>query len=105
MQPVTTHKGKKVKPTHLIHYHGGPIGSMKTAWRGLREEAGFMVPNPAWTPVAPETVPQMIPDLRVNSYSIRHTMGRELRKRRVPAVEISLMLGHLPREEASTSLA
>lgn len=30
----------------------------------------------------------------VNLYSIRHTMARELRKRRVPAEQIELMLGH-----------
>ena len=62
--------------THLISYCGRPIRSLKTAWGRLRDAAE--------------------PDNDVTPYSIRHTMGRELRRRRVPSEEISIMLGHLP---------
>ena len=34
----------------------------------------------------------------MNGYSLRHTMSRELRKRRVPAEQIELMLGHAPHD-------
>ena len=37
------------------------------------------------------------------SYSIRHTLARELRKRRVPTEQISLFLGHLPSGVAATT--
>lgn len=69
---------------HLVHYHGRQIGSIKTAWRALRKTAGL--------------------DDRVNPYSIRHTMGRELRRRRVPADQISIMLGHRPVNVKRTDL-
>lgn len=39
----------------------------------------------------------------VNGYSLRHTMARELRKRRVPAEQIELMLGHA-RPDSTTQI-
>ncbi|MBM3525426.1 MAG: hypothetical protein FJX57_20965 [Alphaproteobacteria bacterium] len=41
--------------------------------------------------------------MRVTPYSIRHTMARELRKRRVPTEQISLFLGHVPVGVAATT--
>lgn len=101
-EPARTRKGV-IKPTHFVHYRGRPVDSMKTAWRALRVAAGFLVPNPEWKPGAPEDVPRMVPDLDVNPYSIRHTMGRELRKARVPSEEIELMLGHRPPGSRATA--
>ncbi len=65
---------KGVKREFAIEYHGERIASTKTAWRRLRADAGLG------------------PD--VNPYSIRHTVSRELRRRRVPGEQIELMLGH-----------
>ncbi len=59
-----------------VSYHGKPVQRIVTGWRALRDSAGL--------------------DDQVNPYSIRHTLGRELRRRRVPGDEISLMLGHMP---------
>lgn len=69
---------------HLVAYHGRAIASVKTAWRELRAAAGL--------------------DARVNPYSLRHTMGRELRRRRVPADQISILLGHRPVDVKRTDL-
>ncbi len=65
-----------LRQDHVIAYNGRPVSSIKTAWRILRIEAGL--------------------DDRVNPYSFRHTMARELRARKVAAEEIDIMLGHLP---------
>lgn len=73
----------KVKK-YVIEYHGGPIASTKTAWRQMRTDAKL--------------------DEKVNPYSIRHTMARELRKRKVPGDQISVMLGHRPRDTSRTDL-
>ena len=44
-------------------------------------------------------------DERVTPYSIRHGMGREMRKRKVPKEQISIFLGHLPKDsDATTSI-
>ncbi|HEY0833322.1 MAG TPA: hypothetical protein VGE72_05375 [Azospirillum sp.] len=40
----------------------------------------------------------------ITPYSFRHTMGRELRRRRVPSDEIAIMLGHKPVGVKSTTL-
>ena len=54
-------------------------------WDLLREEAGL--------------------DERVTPYSIRHGMAREMRKRKVPKEQISIFLGHLPKDsDATTSI-
>ncbi len=69
---------------HYATYRGKPIGSIYKGWRILRRNAGL--------------------DAQVNAYSIRHTMGRELRRRRVPSDAISLMLGHTPVDVKRTDL-
>ncbi|WP_154128519.1 site-specific integrase [Xylella fastidiosa] len=58
----------------LVHWHGKPIASFKTAWRALRTRAGL----------PKDTVPKVI----------RHTMATELRSAGVAAQDIQGMLGH-----------
>jgi integrase len=60
--------------SHSVGTLQGPVADVKKMMRGLRADAGL--------------------DDDVSAYSARHTMTRELRKRRVPADEIELMLGH-----------
>ena len=68
-----------------VAYGGAPIKSIKTAWELLVKEAGL--------------------DERVQPYSIRHGMAREMRKRKVPKEQISIFLGHLPKNsDATTSI-
>jgi integrase len=57
-----------------LAYGSQKVTTAKNLWRRLRAAAGLSGD--------------------VNSYSIRHTMARELRKRRVPTEQIELMLGH-----------
>jgi hypothetical protein len=41
----------------------------------------------------------------VTPYSIRHGIAREMRKRKVPKVQISIFLGRLPKDsDATTSI-
>ncbi len=67
----------------FVRYHGRPVKDVKTAFRALRPTAGL--------------------DDQVNPYSFRHTMARELRRRRVSTEELGLLLGHLPRGQARTT--
>jgi len=68
-----------------VSYARKAIKSIKTAWNTLRDDAGL--------------------DDRVTPYSIRHGMAREMRKRKVPKEQISLLLGHLPKDsDATTSI-
>jgi len=68
-----------------VAYGRAPIKSIKTAWELLVRQAGL--------------------DERVQPYSIRHGMAREMRKRRVPGEQISCFLGHLPKNsDATTSI-
>jgi hypothetical protein len=68
-----------------VAYGRSPIKSITTAWELLVEEAGL--------------------DERVTPYSIRHGMAREMRKRKVPKEQISIFLGHLPKDsDATTSI-
>ncbi len=68
-----------------VAYGGKPIKSITTAWDLLVKEAGL--------------------DERVTPYSIRHGMAREMRKRKVPKEQISIFLGHLPKDsDATTSI-
>ena len=60
----------------LVSYRGKPVDSIKTAIRGMRQRADL-----------PETV---------NTYSVRHTLGRWMERQRVPDKQISLVLGHMP---------
>lgn len=59
---------------HLVNWHGKPIASFKTAWRGIRRRAGL----------GPEVVAK----------TIRHTIATELRAANVPEPDIQGMLGH-----------
>ena len=68
---------------HFVAWQGKPLKSIKTAWRQLRADAQL--------------------DERVTPYSIRHTMARELRRRRVPLEQRQAFLGHLPRGSARTT--
>jgi len=68
-----------------VAYGLSPIKSITTAWELLVKEAGL--------------------DERVTPYSIRHGMAREMRKRKVPKEQISIFLGHLPKDsDATTSI-
>ncbi len=68
-----------------VAYGRRPIKSISTAWELLVKEAGL--------------------DDRVTPYSIRHGMAREMRKRKVPKEQISIFLGHLPKDsDATTSI-
>ena len=58
----------------LVAWHGKPIASFKTAWRGLRRRAGL----------GDEVVAK----------TIRHTVATELRTANVPEAQIQGMLGH-----------
>jgi integrase len=70
---------------HYVSYAGKRVDSVKTAWNNLCEDAGL--------------------DDRVTPYSIRHGMAREMRKRKVPTEQISIFLGHLPKDsDATTSI-
>ena len=66
-----------------IEFRGGGIQNIVGAWRVLRRAAKL--------------------DERVMPYSIRHTMGREMRKRRVPTEEIGIFLGHRPDDSTATT--
>jgi hypothetical protein len=59
----------------IVTYNGGAVKSIKTAMRA--------------------TVRRSELPGRVNSTSIRHTLGRWLEDKKVPASEISLLLGHV----------
>ncbi len=68
-----------------MSYGRAPIKSIKHLWELLRQEAGL--------------------DEKVKPYSIRHGMAREMRKRKVPKEQISMFLGHLPKDlDATTSI-
>jgi integrase len=60
--------------TPVVSWGGDHIGTVDPTWRRMRERLGL--------------------DERVQPYSIRHTMARQLRARGVPHDQIELMLGH-----------
>ena len=66
-----------------VSYRNKPVGSILHMWRLTRAAAGL--------------------NERVTPYSIRHGLARELRKRRVPTEQLSLVLGHLPSGSAATT--
>lgn len=91
LQPTWRIETKKYRPTvrlvsalagilsnakgdRLVMYKGKPVKSVKTSFRKLRVRAGL--------------------DDKVNPYSIRHTMAREMRKRGVDAWQVAAQLGH-----------
>jgi site-specific recombinase XerC len=73
----------QIKTDHFVAWNGRRLKSIKSAWRKLRADAEL--------------------DERVTPYSIRHTMARELRRRRVPLEQRQAFLGHLPRGSARTT--
>ena len=78
-------RGDRAPNVRYVSYGGAPIDSITHAWRLLREGADL--------------------DDKVQPYSIRHGMAREMRKRKVPSEQISLFLGHLPKgSDATTSI-
>ncbi|WP_084536600.1 tyrosine-type recombinase/integrase [Azospirillum halopraeferens] len=93
----------------LVAVHGRPIAEIDSAWRGLRArvwppsvaelaawDAGH-VDLRAKNPRAFRRARAMVcgaAGRKVTPYSFRHTLGRELRRRRVPVDEISVVLGH-----------
>jgi len=58
----------------LVTYHGKPVKKIAGAIQTLRDAAGFG------------------PD--VTAYTIRHTIATEVRRRRVPRADVSMLLGH-----------
>jgi integrase len=74
---------KTGKSGRYITFKGEPIRNIMHAWRILKGAAKL--------------------DEKVTPYSIRHTMAREMRKRRVPTEEIGLFLGHLPNGAIATT--
>jgi len=70
--------------THIIGLKQTRLGSPHESWNYAREKAGL--------------------DNQVNSYSLRHTISRELSKRQVSIYEIKSHLGHKPQELDITSV-
>jgi integrase len=95
MRTLADAKGGRYEPKldRYVSYAGRKIRGARTLMRDLRINAGFVLEGKTQMFRGKE---KSVGDPEVNLYSIRHTMGRELRKRRVPSDEISIMLGHLP---------
>ena len=70
--------------THIIGLKQTRLGSPHESWNYAREKAGL--------------------DNQVNSYSLRHTISRELSRRQVSIYEIKSHLGHKPQELDITSV-
>lgn len=71
---------KKCSAPKIINYRGKGVAEIDTAWKKMVMNSGI---NP----------------IRVNPYSIRHTMGRVLRAAKIKGEEISIYLGHKPVDE------
>jgi hypothetical protein len=70
---------KQAPPGPLIIYNGQPVKSVKKAFRTARKAADLKPDSSG---------------VEVNTYSIRHSIGRFLEKCGVPPMEISILLGH-----------
>jgi integrase len=81
-EPARRGSTRLVAPNYVA-WQGRPLKCIKTAWRQLRADAEL--------------------DDRVTPYSIRHTVAREMRRRRVPLEQRQAFLGHLPRGSARTT--
>ncbi len=68
---------------HYVHWHGKRLLSIKNAWAKVQAEAGL----PDW----------FIPKI------LRHTVGTELRRRKVAGWDVSAQLGHKKGESAPTT--
>ncbi len=64
--------------THIVGLKNVRLGSPHESWNYARDKAGL--------------------DKQVNSYSLRHTISRELSKRQVSIYEIKSHLGHKPQD-------
>ena len=111
-------KDGKVLTTHWVHYRNAPIDDIKVAWALVRARAYPPTPEQLaeFDRQMKETGPKAPKDKRrrrlmlchpdarkISPYSIRHSMGRYLRRRRVPPDEVSIMLGHLLTAENATT--
>jgi hypothetical protein len=59
----------------LVRYLGKPIKEVKNSWRKAKKRAGL--------------------DVKVTTYSFRHTLSRFMRANRVPYDQIQVQLGHV----------
>ena len=98
LNPPGRKQTKKIRPSvklpvalvpHVVDgwqltFRGKPLSSIKTSWRNHRSACGF--------------------DMRVNPYSIRHTVARHLRASGVPAWEVGAQLGHKKKENSITEI-
>lgn len=66
----------------MVNWKGNRIASHCELFKTMRKR------------IAKDDTKRLIMDVQPTAYSIRHTMARELRRRRVPNDEISIMLGH-----------
>jgi len=85
-----------------------PVSSVKVGWRALRARvwpADLSGLPEAETPAEVRRRRLLTSEegVKVQPYSFRHTLGRALRRRRVPGDEISIMLGHLVVTENQTT--
>lgn len=80
------------KMKNYVVFQGEPIESIKTAWRGMVEAAGFVIEKE-----------DGVEREEITPYSLRHTMARVLREARVYEEERSVFLGHKRKGSARTS--
>jgi integrase len=97
--PSAAPGASRMKRTTAVHVEPAPVASIKTAWRALRARVWPAdlsgLPEPT-TPAERRARRLMCGPQgeNVQPYSIRHTMGRVLRRARVSGDEIAVMLGH-----------
>lgn len=91
-----------------IRPEGISLSGLEWAMNQMRARAGFVLHGPDGNVLMqPDRYGQLTPvtDRDINTYSIRHTMAREFRKRKVPDEEIGLMLGHrIPGHNQTTGI-
>jgi integrase len=75
--------GMRAADGHYVHWHGKRLKSVKNAWAKLQADAGL----PDW----------FIPKI------LRHSVGTELRRRKVAGWDVSAQLGHKKGESAPTT--
>jgi integrase len=86
------HGIENFKFSHYIIYKRKPVQNVKTSWRNMVVEAGFVVEEEGKETREP-----------ITPYSIRHTLSRELKRARIPSEEIGTFLGHRPKGSARTT--
>lgn len=80
------------KFSHYVMYKRKPVKNVKTSWRNMVVDAGFVVEEEGKETREP-----------ITPYSIRHTLSRELKRARMPTEEIGTYLGHRPKGSARTT--